>query len=187
MQSKLNSIKAICEEGDRSGADRLDEIYQITLAPDNRANTVILPETGSLDCKQDPEHMNDDRAGWASTALRAFQVETGTDDEDAMSDLLADLMHLADREGEDFTADLRRGARHYVEETTGLSVVRVSRVLGGRELAAVLAALRMLQGEMEAEANDGNQFLAGDVLTDGGTLDPMTPNEIDALCERINR
>lgn len=51
------------------------------------------------------------------------------------------------------------------------------------ELAAILSGLRMLQSEMDA---DGAQFSAGDTLTDGGTVKPISPDEIDALCETLN-
>jgi len=44
-----------------------------------------------------PENMNDHRVKWAAAALRCFQRETGTDNEDALTDLLCDLMHWCDR------------------------------------------------------------------------------------------
>lgn len=68
----------------------------------------------------DPDNMNEDRAKWASVALLAFMEETGTEAEDALCDILCDLMHLADRrrDGEDdFEAALRRARGHYEEET----------------------------------------------------------------------
>jgi hypothetical protein len=40
---------------------------------------------------------NADRAAWALVALNAFIQETGVDPEDAIPDLLANLMHLVDR------------------------------------------------------------------------------------------
>lgn len=64
----------------------------------------------------DPEEQNDDRAKWAETAILAFMVETGTDAGDALSDLLADLMHWCDRKGLDFAAEESRGREHYVAE-----------------------------------------------------------------------
>jgi hypothetical protein len=44
---------------------------------------------------------------------------TGTDEEDALGDLLADLMHWADRRNFDFGLALDRARWHYEEETTG--------------------------------------------------------------------
>ena len=41
----------------------------------------------------DPDTMNVSRAGWAGAALSTFMRETGTDEEDALGDLLTDLMH----------------------------------------------------------------------------------------------
>jgi Zn ribbon nucleic-acid-binding protein len=65
----------------------------------------------------DPEGMNDFRADWAEYALAAFVSQTGADYADAVTDLLCDLMHLADREGTDFAADLERARMHYAAET----------------------------------------------------------------------
>ncbi len=49
----------------------------------------------------DPENMNGDRAEWAA-ALRAFEAVTGADYEEALGDLLCDLMHWSDRNNFDF-------------------------------------------------------------------------------------
>lgn len=65
----------------------------------------------------DPEGMNDGRAAWAGAALRHFQSATGTDDGDALTDLLGDLLHWCDRNRRDFDADLSRARMHYEAET----------------------------------------------------------------------
>lgn len=84
----------------------------------------------------DPEEMNDDRAAWAETALASFQAETGTDDGDAIADLLADLMHLCDRKperfGASFRAQLERAEGHYEAETDEAEIVDASEVVGAR-------------------------------------------------------
>jgi len=67
----------------------------------------------------DPDGMNGDRAKWAQTAIDTFEKTTGTDSEDAMSDLLADLMHLADRKETEFADELRRATANYEAETYG--------------------------------------------------------------------
>src|SRR5947208_2172293 len=54
----------------------------------------------------DPEGMNDRRAEWAAGCIHHFQCWTGTDFEDAVCDLLADLMHWCDRNGQDFGHEL---------------------------------------------------------------------------------
>lgn len=54
--------------------------------------------------------------------------------------------------------------------------------LSYREHATMLAALRYYQRDMA----DDHDWLHGDIATDGGTLDPLTVEEIDDLCERIN-
>ena len=66
----------------------------------------------------DPENMNDDRAEWAASALRQFRCVTGTDYEDALGDLLGDLMHWCDRNNFDFELALNRARGHYQAETT---------------------------------------------------------------------
>jgi len=48
-----------------------------------------------------------------------------------------------------------------------------------RELAAILTGLRMLQ-EQTCPAH------LEDIATDGGRFPPLTADEIDALCERLN-
>jgi hypothetical protein len=65
----------------------------------------------------DPEGKNDDRAAWAGSALRHFQRATGADYEDALGDLLCDLMHWSDRNNFDFEAALFRAQGHYRAET----------------------------------------------------------------------
>ena len=68
----------------------------------------------------DPEGRNEDRAGWARQALEHFRSLTGTDAEDALADLLANLRHLCDREpgtyGTYEDADAR-ASRMHEEET----------------------------------------------------------------------
>ena len=65
----------------------------------------------------DPDHMNGSRAEWAGSAVVEFQRKTGSDNEDALCDLLCDLMHWADYEGYDFEAALLRAQHHYLAET----------------------------------------------------------------------
>lgn len=66
----------------------------------------------------DPEHMNDDRASWAALALRHFRRATGADREDALGDLICNLMHWCDRNNFDFELALYRARGHYMAETT---------------------------------------------------------------------
>jgi hypothetical protein len=67
----------------------------------------------------DPDGMNDKRASWAGSALAVFMRDTSTEDEDALGDLLADLMHWCDRNNYDFDAALERAHGHYEAETLG--------------------------------------------------------------------
>jgi hypothetical protein len=52
-----------------------------------------------------------------------------------------------------------------------------------RELSTVLAALRYMQGDMEAE---GSEWTHGDIATDAGNVTPLSVKDIDALCEKLN-
>jgi hypothetical protein len=66
----------------------------------------------------DTEEMNETRALWAHRCLAVIGEETGCDAENALQDLLCNLMHLCDRtEGMDFADALEQARRHYAEET----------------------------------------------------------------------
>jgi hypothetical protein len=80
----------------------------ITYEADFRSKTDLPP---------DPDGMNDDRSAWAGSALALFMHVTGTEEADALGDLLADLMHWADRKGYDFDAALHCARSHYEAET----------------------------------------------------------------------
>lgn len=68
----------------------------------------------------DPDEMNDSRAAWAQAAVTEFQRATGTEDSDALADLLNGLLHLVDRRdhepGWNFMQALRRALCQYTEE-----------------------------------------------------------------------
>ena len=53
--------------------------------------------------------------------------------------------------------------------------------LDARELGTVLAALRYWQ--REGLMNGGHEQ---DIATNGGEVEPLNADEIDALCERLN-
>ena len=60
--------------------------------------------------------MNRRRAAWADHAVQPFQIDSGTDREDAIADLLYDLMHLADEEEDDFENMLATARQNYEGE-----------------------------------------------------------------------
>lgn len=74
-------------------------------------------DAGMKPLPPDPENMNDERADWAESALQAFEARTHTDREDALGDLLGDLMHWADRNNFDFDAAFDRAKSCYRQET----------------------------------------------------------------------
>ena len=59
---------------------------------------------------------NDQRAKWAGRAVDVFMETTGTDQEDAVSDLLCDIMHYCDRNATDFLSEVARARGHYEYE-----------------------------------------------------------------------
>lgn len=75
------------------------------------------PEASWNPLPQDIDGQNEDRARWAKASLQAFMDETGVEYEDALGDLICDLMHLSDREPFDFEAALERARSHYAAET----------------------------------------------------------------------
>lgn len=64
------------------------------------------------------EPANDERAVWAENALIHYMNQTTSADdyETALTDLLADLMHLCDREEVSFYRCFRLAEIHYNEE-----------------------------------------------------------------------
>jgi len=64
-----------------------------------------------------PAELNEARVQWAESALLALASETGADVGDAISDLLADLMHWCDQHGQNFEIELGRARDHYDYET----------------------------------------------------------------------
>lgn len=61
--------------------------------------------------------MNARRAGWGKAALEHFRTRIcRTETEDALADLLCDLMHMADAEEIDFAEELVRAASNYEGE-----------------------------------------------------------------------
>lgn len=74
---------------------------------------MIKPDT----LPADPDGMNETRASCAQAAIDAFRDATGTDEGDALPDLLCNLMHWADRNPFDFDAMMIRAREHYASET----------------------------------------------------------------------
>jgi hypothetical protein len=66
----------------------------------------------------DPEKMNDDRANRAAIIIQQFRAMTGYCPKHALTWLLCDLMHWADRNGVRFDDALGSARVHYGEETS---------------------------------------------------------------------
>ena len=76
----------------------------------------------------DPERMNDVRASRADQALQHFRRLTQTNHEDALGDLLCDLMHWSDRNNFDFNLALQRAEGHYEDEAETVSEFQSSAI-----------------------------------------------------------
>jgi hypothetical protein len=63
-----------------------------------------------------PPTMNETRADWAAAAIAVFMLQTGSDLEDSLGDLLCGLMHWADRDNFDFALALDRATYQYKAE-----------------------------------------------------------------------
>jgi len=78
----------------------------------------------------DPQERNNERAHWAQVTLAAFVAETSTDENTALVEFLAGVMHWCDRSGESFDAHLER-ARSLYREEIDLAEVRLAEKLLG--------------------------------------------------------
>jgi hypothetical protein len=126
----------------------------------------------------DPEKMNDSRAEWAAASLRHFQSCTGTDFDDALSDLLCDLMHWSDRNGFDFDGQLTRARTHYEAETSrsiDLMVDALNIIASGNAEPAEMVKIAIDALEMAPSARakiDHDVELFGEVRVDKWTGEP---------------
>lgn len=109
----------VTDDGSEAGGDHVWDGASATFCPEwgHAGPLREFRERSAL--PPDPEGMNDERAVWAGSALTAFMRITGTDEEDAVGDLLTDLMHWCDRNSYDFGLALGRAEGHYAAETGG--------------------------------------------------------------------
>lgn len=66
----------------------------------------------------DPDEYNQQRADYAMGALDAFAKITGAGPDEALPDLLANLMHWCNRNDQNFSDALEQARGYYHEETT---------------------------------------------------------------------
>lgn len=106
---------------------------------------------------------NNARAYWAEAALRSFMAATGCDAEDALGDLIGNLLHLCDRHSDDFgdfDSGLRRGRDHYAAETTGDGLLGNNQYAPGY-VEPVAPALYFVQAGDEVNNLDAFTFSDG--------------------------
>lgn len=77
------------------------------------ATTKLPPDPDDVE----DEDMNGKRSEWAKAAVIAFVEATGSDLEDAVADLIADLGHFCDRHGMKLANEIGRGEEMYRFET----------------------------------------------------------------------
>lgn len=122
IETKTNADIIIVDHDNASiSATAVDDLREINLR-DFTTYDGYAKVCGPKPIPPDPENMNDDRAEWARKAMETFRSVTGADAEDSMSDLLCNLMHMADRDGIDFEDVMCRATRSYVDETLPLKV-----------------------------------------------------------------
>ena len=78
-------------------------------------NTSHYPDAGQGELA---DITNADRSAWAEVAVEAFIAQTGRDgvEDDAISDLIADIGHLCDANDIDYLATIRRAIGHWHAE-----------------------------------------------------------------------
>tara|TARA_R110000868_G_scaffold237132_9_gene491622 strand:+ start:31258 stop:31761 length:504 start_codon:yes stop_codon:yes gene_type:complete len=150
----------------------------------------------------DPEAQNDIRRKRAGNAITRFQEASGADLEDALSDLLCDLMHWSHYQDMNFADELARACMHFREETLQTEEAEASQgeeqdvaeateagtrggALTAQELATILAALRFYQ-QCGMGNPENRSAPIHDIATDGGTILDLDGDEIDQLCEKLN-
>ncbi|WP_199028435.1 hypothetical protein [Ralstonia sp. ASV6] len=124
-------IQALTAMGEDPSASRVEAVHRLVGGKDlpaGKREEVIRQAVESarqemgmlaqLSEVPDPEGMNSERPSWAREALATFKAETRCDEEDAVADLLTNLMHHCDRAGLDFIVEMGRAVRHYEQETS---------------------------------------------------------------------
>jgi hypothetical protein len=82
-------------------------------------DTIRAVTTRLVGLPPDPDHLNDNRASRAQSAMTTYMKSKSTDSESCLFDLFVDLRHWADRNGKDFDDTVRRSQDCYIEETLG--------------------------------------------------------------------
>jgi hypothetical protein len=116
---------------------------------------------------------------------------------------LREIVAMSDDGPADVFADRRRAILQELDDKGASHLLDASRprpVLDDRELAAVLAGLRLYQ-RFRNSLHDSNSFLAdawdragghaelaevAAIADAGSAFDPLVEHEVDALCERLN-
>lgn len=102
---------------------------------------------------------NGERAMDAETAVDAFMKVCGTDREDAIPDLICNLCHLAEQDGDDAIATVTRALHHFYAETHGEGEAEIDIIIkpipSSRE-PSVKKKMRKLLKEIAAVQVNGN-------------------------------
>jgi len=109
-------------EPDEDHPDPIDDAIELVreaeeLLPEVIKSAVVIPEAG--DYRDRKRHENNIyRANLAIRAVDRFAQETNTDDEDALCDLLCNLLHYANCYEINFATELRKACNHFAAETS---------------------------------------------------------------------
>ena len=108
-------------EPDEDHPDPIDDAIELVreaeeLLPEVIKSVVVIPEHGGY--YKDPQGDNTYRANVAIRIVDRFAKETNTDDEDALCDLLCNLLHYAHCSDIDFATELRKACNHFAAETS---------------------------------------------------------------------
>jgi hypothetical protein len=94
---------------------------------------------------------NAKRAAWANAAVYLFEQLTGCDREDALGDLLGDLMHWARQNNFDFDLALSRAKGHFEEECAEEEAIALT--ISAPDLFDALLDIKLL-----AQKHDDNGY-----------------------------
>jgi hypothetical protein len=160
MRLRLSAIEAATPEAaarlaatmPTCSADEIDDCegftYSAQVPRDGEESLLVHLRADGGEIEPAPERVtNAHRAKWAEACVSVFIQHTGCDDEDALGDLLCDLMHFAHQRDYDLPAALDRALGHFEEELVDEGQVPPGRpgARSGRFAHAVAPLLEALE------------------------------------------
>jgi hypothetical protein len=164
--------------GDYDDEDPEDEpVLRFTVSRFYRAGEEV--EVGYTDWLGDRAEED----GWQAVSAASYCTRLGADLPQEVQDRAG--RYLLARVEDDVRQ--QRPVNKLCEDLSWIKEGRLMPGLTDRELATVLAALRHWQAHLEARPPDGDgRALLAEVASNAGAFRPLTPAEVDGLCERLN-